>query len=75
MSPQAGQVGQVIQRDYLSVTEKGTEAAAVTGIAVETSLAVQRQVVHLDHPFLFLIRDVKTGAILFASEVVDPSSK
>ena len=75
MSPQAGQVGQIIQRDYLSVTEKGTEAAAVTGIAVETSLAVQRQVVHLDHPFLFLIRDVKTGAILFASEVVDPGGE
>lgn len=75
MSPQAAQVGQIIQRDYLSVTEKGTEAAAVTGIAVESSLAVQKQVVHLDHPFLFLIRDVRTGAVLFASEVVNPAGE
>ncbi|HET6877029.1 MAG TPA: serpin family protein [Jatrophihabitans sp.] len=73
LSPQAVSVGQVVQRDFLSVTEKGTEAAAVTGIGVVTSIAVPQRVVHLDHPFLFLVRDVKTGAVLFASEVMDPA--
>jgi serine protease inhibitor len=29
--------------------------------------------IHLDHPFLFLIRDTKTGAVLFASQINDPS--
>jgi serpin B len=74
MSPQGVQVGQVVQRDYLSVTEKGTEAAAVTGLGMVATAVMQKQIVHLDHPFLFLVRDTKTGAILFASAVNDPAT-
>jgi serine protease inhibitor len=67
-------VDQVIQRVYLGVGEKGTTAAAVTGISMmPTSVGVGPQV-RLDHPFLFLVRDTRTGAILFASEVEDPSA-
>jgi serpin B len=68
------QVGQVVQRDYLSVTEEGTEAAAATGITIIPSAAVQALPIQLDHPFVFLIRDVRTGAVLFASEINDPSA-
>lgn len=78
LSPVARQVGlhvdQVIQRSYLSVTEHGTEAAAATGVSVVASSAVQSLPIRFDHPFLFLIRDQKTGAVLFASEINDPSS-
>lgn len=78
MSPVARKLGlqveQVVQRDYLSVTEEGTEAAAVTGITMIPSAAVQAVPIHLDHPFLFLIRDTHTGAVLFASEVNDPGA-
>lgn len=77
MSPVARKLGlhvqQVVQRDYLSVTEEGTEAAAATGITIIPSASVQAVPIQFDHPFLFLIRDVKTGAVLFASEVNDPS--
>jgi serpin B len=75
LSPQGVQVDQVVQRVYLKVAEKGTEAAAATGISmIPTSAMGPGSVIVLNHPFLFLIRDTKTGAILFASEVQHPAS-
>jgi serpin B len=74
LSSEATAVDQVIQRDYLQVGEYGTTAAAVTGIGmVPLSLHAGPQV-QLDHPFLFLVRDTHTGAILFASEITDPTA-
>jgi len=68
-------VGQVIQRVYLAVAEKGTEAAAATGAAIgATAIAAPPLRITLDHPFLFLIRDTSTGAILFASRIADPTA-
>jgi serpin B len=68
-------VGQVLQRVYLAVAEKGTEAAAATGIGITASAApAPGTPVVFDHPFLFLIRDTQTGAILFAAEVNDPTA-
>jgi serpin B len=74
LSPQPTRVSQAIQRVYLAVGEKGTTAAAVTGIALEpTSMPAGPQIV-LNHPFLFLVRDTRTGAILFAAQVQDPTA-
>lgn len=67
-------VGQAIQRVFLGVGEKGTTAAAATGISIMPTSTTAGPKVRLDHPFLFLVRDTKTGTILFASEVQDPSS-
>jgi serpin B len=75
MSAEGLKVGAVVQRDYLSVAEKGTEAAAATGIVMEpTAARVPAPTVSFDHPFLFLIRDTTTGAILFASRIQNPAS-
>lgn len=75
LSTRPTKVDQVVQRVYLAVAEKGTEAAAATGIsAVPTSARPAGANVRFDHPFLFLIRDTVTGAILFATQVVDPMS-
>jgi serpin B len=76
LSPACGcQVDQVLQRVYLGVGEKGTTAAAVTGISViPTSTLGGLPPFRLDHPFLFLIRDTETGAILFASKIDDPTA-
>lgn len=60
---------------WVKVTEKGTEAAAVTLIDVGTGGGppVPPPQVTLDQPFLWFIRDRATGAVLFAGQVTDPS--
>lgn len=74
LSKQPTEVSQAIQRVYLGVGEKGTTAAATTAIAITPTSATPGPTVVLDHPFLFLVRDTKTGAILFASEIQDPTA-
>jgi serpin B len=64
-------VDTVVQRDYLRVDERGTEAAAVTGIAMA---AAGHSVIAFDHPFLFVVRDVHTAAILFAGRIENPAA-
>ena len=72
MSPTPLMVQTVAQRDYLKVDEDGTEAAAVTGIGMQPTAMVPTPT--FDHPFLFLVRDTSTGAILFAGQIQDPSA-
>lgn len=69
-------VASAVQRDYLDVGEKGTEAAAASGIAMApvSAHASIGPRINLDHPFLFLIRDASTGTILFASEIRNPAA-
>jgi serpin B len=58
------------------VDEAGTVAAAATGISLTPTLAVRPATrLVLDHPFLAFIRDRRTGAILFATRVIDPTQK
>jgi serpin B len=72
MSPVPLIVQSVVQRDYLRVDEAGTEAAAATGVSAVDSAATATQQIVLDHPFLFLIRDTKTGTIIFAVQIQHP---
>jgi serpin B len=76
MSPVPLQVQNAVQRDYLSVGEKGTEAAAATGISMMPTAArvSPDPTITLDHPFLFLIRDASSGTILFSSLIHSPTS-
>jgi serpin B len=63
----------VFHKAFVSVDENGTEAAAATAVVVGlTSMPAEPVEVKLDRPFLFLIRDRKTGTILFLGRVVDP---
>jgi serpin B len=69
-------ISDVVQKAYISVDEKGTEAAAATGVIMRpTAIPMPQGVFIADHPFLFLIRDRESGAILFAGRVVDPGIK
>jgi serpin B len=77
MSRQDLQIQSAVQRDYLSVGEKGTEAAAATGISMAQAVSgpgTSQKPINFDRPFLFLVRDTTTGTILFASLVNSPSS-
>ncbi|WP_437909238.1 serpin family protein [Sorangium sp. So ce327] len=66
-------ISQVRHKAFVEVNEEGTEAAAATGVVVATrSAPAQPQVFRADHPFVFLIRDVATGAVLFMGRVTDP---
>jgi serpin B len=61
----------VKQKSYVKVDEEGTEAAAVTGAVVVESAPAE---VRMDRPFLFVIRERLTGAILFLGIVNDPTA-
>jgi len=66
-------VTRVIHKTFVDVNEEGTEAAAVTGIeAGVTSAPAQPFEFIVDRPFVFLIRDEVTGAVLFAGAIVNP---
>jgi serpin B len=60
----------VKQKAYVRVDEEGTEAAAVTGAVVVESAA---QEIRVDRPFLFVLRERLTGAVLFLGIVNDPT--
>jgi serpin B len=66
-------VSAVIHKAFVDVNEEGTEAAAATGVGVKTAAAIlEPAVFRADHPFVFLIRDNRTGSILFLGRLVNP---
>jgi len=68
-------IGEAFHKAYVSVNEKGTEAAAATAILMVRANGGKKLSFRADHPFLFAIRDDRTGAILFIGRVVDPLAK
>jgi serpin B len=70
-------ISAVVHKAFVSVDEEGTEAAAATAVIVgETSAPEPAEPVELiiDRPFIFLIRDYETGAILFLGRVLNPAA-
>jgi serpin B len=69
-------IATVIHQANIDVDEKGTEAAAATAVGMDTGGGPGPLKVinfRLDRPFLFVLHDVDTGAVLFMGRVVDPS--
>jgi serpin B len=55
------------------VNEQGTEATAATAVAVAAGAApAEPLTIHVDHPFIFALRDRTTGAVLFLGRVTQP---
>jgi serpin B len=64
----------VVHQADIAVDEKGTTAAAATGVGVGMKLSTGGAGLTVDRPFLFFIVHQPTGALLFAGRVVDPSA-
>jgi serpin B len=70
-------ISKVLHQAFVDVQETGTEAAAATEVAVETTSAVDVEPIperefRADHPFMFFIEDKRTGCILFMGKVESP---
>jgi serpin B len=72
-------ISKVFHKAFVKVDEKGTEAAAATAVVIslESAALPSKPAAEFkaDHPFLFFLRDVKSGAILFMGRVSDPAAK
>ncbi len=66
-------IDKVIHQAFIEVNEKGTEATAATGVSVRLTAALPGELFRANHPFIFLIRDLDTGLIIFMGRVTDPS--
>jgi len=68
-------IDDVLHKAFVSVDEAGTEAAAATAVMMRlTAMPGIPVVVTIDRPFIFLIRDIETGAILFIGRVSNPGA-
>ena len=66
-------IKEVIHQAYVKVDEKGTEAAAATGVVMELTSIMPKNIFRADHPFIFIIQQNDTGNILFLGRVNDPT--
>lgn len=69
-------IDDVFHQAFVKIDEKGTEAAAATAIVgreFASAPSGEPKKVVVDKPYLFFVRDVPTGAILFTGRVVAPS--
>ena len=67
-------ISAVVHKAFIEVEEKGTEAAAATAVVgVRAAMILDKELeFRADHPFLYLIRDDKSGAILFFGRLNRP---
>jgi serine protease inhibitor len=67
-------ITRVVQKLELRLDEQGTEAAAATAVVTTRSLATKDHVqMIVDKPFMFALRDQRTGLILFTGYVAAPA--
>ena len=68
-------VAKVFHKAFISVDEAGTEAAAATAIEMRMKAVIHVEkpiVMNVDHPFVFMIQDLRSKAILFIGRVANP---
>jgi len=67
-------ITKVLHKAFVAVDEKGTEAAAATSVIMGlTAIMVPDKQLTIDRPFIFVIRDLHSGQILFLGRVLDPT--
>jgi len=67
-------IREVCHQAQIAVDEAGTEASAASAVVMERKGPSAEQNVDINQPFLFLIRDIETGTILFFGHVTNPAT-
>ena len=70
-------ISEVFHKTFLTLDEKGTEAAAATAVVMAMATAMREQPkppieVRVDRPFLFAIQHRPSGTCLFIGRITDP---
>ena len=65
-------IDRVIHQSLIEVNEEGTEAAAATAVGIGLVSIDLDKLIRIDRPFVFLIRENHTGAVLFAGKMMHP---
>jgi len=80
IAPGGIHVSNVFHKAFIKLDEEGTEAAAASAVFVMSKVKrgpppPPKAEFHADHPFLFFLRDVRSGMILFMGRVSDPTAR
>ena len=65
-------INEVLHKAFIEVNEEGTEAAAATTVIIGVTAILEPTTFIADHPFIFLIQQKETGAVLFMGNVMNP---
>lgn len=65
-------IDEIYHKGFVEVSEAGTEAAAATAVVMTNDSVSMSPVFRADHPFVFMIRDNRSGDILFFGRLVRP---
>ncbi|MEO9570966.1 MAG: serpin family protein [Polaribacter sp.] len=68
-------ISYVLQKTFIEVNEKGTEAAAVTIVAIETTSTQPNKEIIINKPFLYTITEKETGSICFIGKIGMPENQ
>jgi serpin B len=67
-------ISDVFHKAFVAVDEAGTEAAAATAVVIaKLALPMFDVELNIDRPFIFAIRDLEMGIVLFVGRVVNPA--
>lgn len=67
-------ISNVKHKSFVEVNEEGTEASAATSVEVSLTAVLDAPTLDFVKPFVYLIRDTKTGAILFIGTMDNPAA-
>jgi len=69
-------VSDILHQTKIEVNEEGSEAAAVTGIQIDTRVAGSGPIfLKINRPFMFVIQDLNNKIPLFMGKIVNPTNE